>query len=143
MAPTVLRRIARWNGWIARPTATAEQIEEDLREIDGELERMGTTRAERGFTVAHENFCWLSERGGRGDVLAEQRERMYAVVSDERPWDYIRAVYLTGTIDEVQQRIQDRIEAGVEYLVLHTMTPEIRQLELFAEHILAPFATRV
>ena len=143
MAPTVLRRIARWNGWIARPTATAEQIEADLREIDGELERMGTTRAERGFTVAHENFCWLSERSGRDDVLAEQRERMYAVVSDERPWDYIQAVYLTGTIDEVQQRIQHRIDAGVEYLVLHTMTPEIRQLELFAEHILAPFAARV
>jgi len=27
--------------------------------------------------------------------------------------------------------------------VLHTMTPEIRQLELFAEHILAPFGARV
>jgi probable F420-dependent oxidoreductase len=140
MAPTVLRRICRWNGWIARPTATAEQIAEDLREIDDELARLGTTRAERGFTVAHENFCWLSERSGRDDVLAEQRERMHAVVSDERPWDYIQAVYLTGTVDEIHERIQDRVDAGVEYLVLHTMTPEIRQLELFAEHILEPFA---
>ncbi len=140
MAPTVLRRICRWNGWIARPTATAEQIADDLREIDDEFARLGTTRAERGFTVAHENFCWLSERSARDDVLTEQRERMYAVVSDERPWDYIQAVYLTGTIDEINQRIQDRVDAGVEYLVLHTMTPEIRQLELFAEHILEPFA---
>jgi probable F420-dependent oxidoreductase len=141
MAPTVLRRICRWNGWIARPTATTEQIAEDLAEIDGEFDRIGTSRKERGFTVAHENFCWVSERSSLDDVVAEQRERMYAVVSDERPWEYIQAVYLTGTIDEIQQRIQERCDAGVEYLVLHTMTPEPRQLELFAEHILEPFAT--
>jgi probable F420-dependent oxidoreductase len=140
MAPTVLRRICRWNGWIARPTAAPEQIEEDLGEIDGELERQGTSRAERGFTVAHENFCWLSERPGRDDAVAEQRERMFGVVSDERPWDYIEAVYLTGTIDDVQQGVQARIDAGVEYLVLHTMTGDLGQLELFAKHVLEPFA---
>jgi alkanesulfonate monooxygenase SsuD/methylene tetrahydromethanopterin reductase-like flavin-dependent oxidoreductase (luciferase family) len=140
MAPTVLRRICRWNGWIARPTAAPEQIAEDLSEIDGELDRQGTSRAERGFVVAHENFCWLSERAGHEDAVAEQRERLYAVVSDERPWDYIEAVYLTGTIEEVQRRVQERVDAGVEYLVLHTMTADLRQLELFAENVLEPFA---
>jgi probable F420-dependent oxidoreductase len=140
MAPTVLRRICRWDGWIARPTATPEQIATDLGEIDAELDRAGTSRAERGFTVAHENFCWLSDQAGREDAVAEQRERMYAIVSDERPWEYIESVYLTGTIDDVQRRIRERIDAGVEYLVLHTMTADPRQLELFAEHILEPFA---
>ena len=61
---------------------------------------------------------------------------MSAVFSDERPWDYIEAVYLTGTIDEIQQQVQRRIDAGVEYLILHTMTADPRQLELFAKHIL-------
>lgn len=140
MAPTVLRRICRRDGWIARPTATPEQIEQDLDEIDAELERGGTSRPERGFTVAHENFCWLSERTGRADAVAEQRERMFAVVSDERPWDYIEAVYLTGTIDDVQRGVQARIDAGVECLLLHTMTADVPQLELFAEHVLEPFA---
>jgi probable F420-dependent oxidoreductase len=140
MAPTVLRRICRRDGWIARPTAAPDQIVEDLREIDAELERSGTSRAERGFTVAHENFCWLSERSGRDDAVAEQRERMFGVVSDERPGEYIEAVYLTGTIDDVQRGVQARIDAGVEYLLLHTMTAELRQLELFADHILEPFA---
>jgi probable F420-dependent oxidoreductase len=140
MAPTVLRRICRWNGWIARPTAAPDQIDEDLHEIDAELERGGTSRAERGFTVAHENFCWLSERAGRDDAVAEQQERMFAVVSDERPWEYIEAVYLTGTIDDVQRGVQARIDAGVEYLLLHTMTADLRQLELFAKHVLEPFA---
>jgi alkanesulfonate monooxygenase SsuD/methylene tetrahydromethanopterin reductase-like flavin-dependent oxidoreductase (luciferase family) len=143
MAPTVLQRICRWDGWIARPTATPEQIATDLGEIDGELERSGTSRAERGFTVAHENFCWISERANRDDAVAEQRERLYAVVSDERPWEYIESVYLTGTVDELQRGVQERIDAGVEYLILHTMTADVRQLELFAEHVLEPFAHRL
>jgi hypothetical protein len=37
---------------------------------------------------------------------------MYAVVSDERPWENIESVYLTGTIDDVQRRIHERIDAG-------------------------------
>ena len=39
-----------------------------------------------------------------------------------------------------RQRIQERIDAGVEEIFLHTMTADERQLELFAEHILKPFA---
>jgi len=65
---------------------------------------------------------------------------MMAVISDERPWDYIEAVYLTGTIDDIQRRIQERIDAGVEEMFLHTMTADHHQLELFAKHILEPFA---
>ena len=65
---------------------------------------------------------------------------MLAVVSDERPWDYIEAVYLTGTIDDIQRRIQERIDVGVEHLFLHTMTADLGQLDLFAKHILEPFA---
>ena len=76
------------------------------------------------------------------DVSIEQQRFMSAVFSDERPWDYIEAVYLTGTIDEIQQQVQRRIDAGVEYLILHTMTADKRQLDLFAKHILEPF-TRV
>jgi probable F420-dependent oxidoreductase len=140
MAPTVLRRICRWDGWIARPTATPEQIRQDLAEIDEELERQGTSRPARRFTVAHENFCWVSERAGRAEAVAEQEQAMRGVVSDARPWDYLEAVFLTGTIEEVQQGVQDRIDAGVEHLFLHTMTADVSQLDLFAKHILEPFA---
>ncbi len=139
MDPKVLDRIVRWDGWIARPTSPPEQIAEDLREIDEELSRRGQTRAQRGFTVAHENFCWLTEKTRPDDIVAEQKERMLAVVSDERPWDYIEAVYLTGSIDRIQQRIQERIDVGVEHMFLHTMTADVEQLELFAKHLLEPF----
>jgi probable F420-dependent oxidoreductase len=139
MDPRVLRRICRWDGWIARPTGAPEQIALDLADIDAELDRQGTSRAEKGFTVAHENFCWLSDRTRREDAIDEQRRRMLSVLSDERPWDYIEAVYLTGTVDEIQASVQARIDAGVERLFLHTMTADLEQLELFARHLLQPF----
>src|SRR5258708_7102515 len=140
MSPNVLARICRWDGWVVRPTSHPTQTAEDLALIDAELSRLGTSRSEKKFTVAHENFCWLSEKGSTAAAVDEQRPHMLSVVSDERPWDYIEAVYLTGTIDDIQRRIQERIDAGVEEIFLHTMTPETKQLELFAKHILEPFS---
>ena len=140
MSPHVLDRICRWDGWIVRPTSHPKQIKEDLAEIDAELSRQGTSRAEKKFTVAHENCCWLSEKASTEEAVEEQKRYLMAVVSDERPWDYIEAVYLTGTIQDIQRRIQERIDAGVEEIFLHTMTADLRQLELFEEHILKPFA---
>ena len=140
LAPNVLDRICRWDGWIVRPTSHPTQIAEDLAKIDAELSRRDTSRARKKFTVAHENFCWLSEKGTRSAAVEEQRRYMLGVVSDERPWDYIEAVYLTGTIDDIQRGIQERVDAGVEEIFLHTMTADLNQLDLFAEHILKPFA---
>jgi probable F420-dependent oxidoreductase len=135
----VLQRICRWDGWIARPTSPPDQIKDDLKEIDDELARLDTSRRRKNFTVAHENFLWLTEKRNRSEAIAEQQARMLAVVSDERPWEYIEAVYLTGTIDEVQRRIQERIDVGIEHLFLHTMTADVSQLDLFAKHLLEPF----
>jgi len=142
MDANVLRRICRWDGWIARPTSPPDQIALDLADIDTELARQGTSRAAKGFVVAHENFVWLSELGRRESAVAEQKERVLRVVSDERPWEYIESVYLTGTINDVQRRVQDRIDIGVEHLFLHTMTADLGQLELFARHLLEPFRDR-
>src|SRR5207249_1161596 len=83
--------------------------------------RQGTSRSQKQFAVAHENFCWLCEKGSRDAVVDEQKRYMRAVVSDERPWDYIEAVYLTGTIDEIQHRIQERIDVGVEEIFPHAI----------------------
>jgi alkanesulfonate monooxygenase SsuD/methylene tetrahydromethanopterin reductase-like flavin-dependent oxidoreductase (luciferase family) len=140
MSPNVLDRICRWDGWIVRPTSHPTQMVEDLAEIDAELARRGTSRAQKKFTVAHENFCWLSEKASREAAVDEQKRYMLGVVSDERPWDYIEAVYLTGTIDDIQRRIQQRIDAGVEEIFLHTMTADPRQLDLIAKHVLEPFS---
>lgn len=136
LKPAVLNRIVRADGWIARPTCPPELIRMDLDAIGAERERRGRANS---FTVAHENFTWIEETGSDSDVEAEQQRRFSQLMSDERPWDYIDAVYLAGTIDELQRRIQARIDAGVEYLILHTLTRDLGQLRLLARHVLEPF----
>src|SRR5260370_20346697 len=114
-----------------------------MKEIVDELARQGSSSKAKGFSGAHENFVWLTEKTKRSDVIAEQKTRMLAIISDERPWEYIEAVYLTGTIDEIQGRIQKRIDAGVEHMFLHTMTADLSQLNLFAKHLLEPLKNAV
>lgn len=137
LSRSVLERILRADGWIARPTCPPDLIALDRDEIV----RARATRhlTDRPFTVAHENFTWLTEATSAETVVAEQQDRFRQIVSDERPWDYIDAVYLTGTIDQIQRKIQARADAGVEYLMLHTLTADAAQLELMAKHILEPF----
>jgi hypothetical protein len=137
MHPNVLRRIAESDGWIARPTAPPTLIAADLALINLTRNDVGETKP---FTVAHENFVWIEERGNRDAVIAEQQRRYAAVVSAERPWDYIESVYLTGTIDEIQRKIQARVDVGVEFMMLHTLTPDPEQLDMIARHIIAPFS---
>lgn len=137
MNPAVLDRIVRSDGWIARPTCPADLIATDLAEIQNRRAEVG--RSEVPFTVAHENFTWIQETGSPDEIVAEQQRRFGQVVSDERPWDYIDAVYLTGGVDVLQRKIQERVDVGVEHLMLHTLTSDLDQLELMAKHVLKPF----
>ena len=135
MHPNVLRRIANADGWIARPTCPPELIAQDLAEI-----RVARADDRAPITVAHENFTWIEESNDRDEVTAIQQRRFGAIVSDERPWDYVEQVYMPGTIDEIQAKVQARVDVGVEYMMLHTLTADIDQVRLIAEHIVEPFS---
>jgi len=136
MNPNVLRRIVQADGWIARPTCPPELIESDLQLISAA--RAGAGRI-GPFTIAHENFTWIEESGTADEVRAVQQARFGDVVSDERPWEYIDAVYMSGTVEQIQTKVQARIDAGVAYLMLHTLTADPAQLELIAKHVIEPF----
>jgi hypothetical protein len=139
MNPKVLRRIAAADGWIARPTCPP-----DLIAADRELITAARAEAARDspFTVAHENFTWIEELGTADDIRTVQQARFGDIVSDERPWEYIDEVYLPGTIDDIQRKVQDRVHAGVEYMMLHTLSAGTEQLDLIAKHIVEPFGGR-
>ena len=66
----------------------------------------------------------------------ETKAPIIAVMGDGRPFEYFQQVYLTGTLSEVLAKIDERIRVGVEYLMLHTLEPSPRQLDLWAEHVL-------
>jgi len=136
MNPNVLQRIAAADGWIARPTCPPDLIAVDRQLIVEAREAAGR---DSPFTMAHENFTWIEERGSSEAIRSIQQQRFGDVISDERPWEYIDEVYMPGTIGEIQSKVQARIDAGVEYMMLHTMSADVEQLELIARHIIEPF----
>jgi probable F420-dependent oxidoreductase len=140
LASSVLARIGRADGWIARPTSTPVQIKEDAQAIG---EHRASIRPTAGdFVVAHENFLHLVPSAEPELARQQQREAFERVMGTERPFDYLDQVYLTGTEEEVVQKIEERVSAGVRYFMFHTLEPSIRQLELWAERIIPRFQGR-
>jgi probable F420-dependent oxidoreductase len=140
MAPAVLERIAKGDGWIARPTSLPAQIREDAEDIRTALRERG--RGEGTFVIAHENFLHLVPTEDPRLAESEQRAAFTAMMGTRRPFEYFQQVYLTGTLPEVMEKIDRRIEAGVEYLMLHTLDPSPGRLDVFAEHLLPHLAQR-
>jgi probable F420-dependent oxidoreductase len=132
--PRVLDRVVASDGWISRVTCPPELIAADAELIRS---RLGPDRAD--FVFAHENFISIDEvQGSRVREVQEPKYR--SVLSDERPWSYIEAVYLTGGIDEALGKIEARRRAGIEYMSFHTLDTGTDQLELIAKHVIGSFA---
>jgi probable F420-dependent oxidoreductase len=140
MNPKVLQRIAKADAWIARPTCPPDLIAVDKAEIEAARKEAGLEG--QPFTMAHENFVYIVESGTEDEIRKEQQEKYFRLTGTARPWDYIEAVYLNGSIDHIQEMVEARRQVGMEYMFLHTLTDDIRQLELIAEHIVKPFADK-
>lgn len=140
LADAVLRRIARWEGWIARPTALPDQIGRDFATIRGAVE--GRERGWDGFVAAHENFVHVVDTTDHEEALTVQKERFAAVMGTERSFDYLSSVYLSGTPDEIVERVWERIEKGIEYVLLHPLAVDPGQLELWHDLVVDPIRKR-
>jgi probable F420-dependent oxidoreductase len=136
MAPAVLDRIARGDGWIARPTAAPAQMKEDRDKIVSRLAELGRDGGDGSFVMAHENFLHLVPTDKAAQAEAEQRRAFGAVMGPARPFEYFQSVYLTGTEEEILHKLEERLAAGARYLMLHTLEPGTEQLELWAERVL-------
>jgi probable F420-dependent oxidoreductase len=135
-AEAVKARVARGQGWIARPTAPPEAIASDWAELREYLLEHGHDPAD--LVPAHENFVHLVLTDDRQRALDEQRVAFGRVMSPDRGSEYLEKVYLFGTPDEIVEKLQVRIDAGVRYFMLHTMTPDPAQLTDWIIHLIEP-----
>ncbi len=133
-AESVMARVARSDGWIPRPTSPPHQIATDWLSLSRYLRDHG--RDPRDIAVVHENFLHYVPSSDRQRVLRLQHEAYGRVMSEARGNDYLESVYLFGTPDDVVAKLQARVDAGVQYFVLHTMTPDPAQLELWLRHVI-------
>jgi probable F420-dependent oxidoreductase len=131
---SVKARVLRTDGWIPRPTCPPDEIARDWQELQDYYRQHG--RDPRDCVVAHENFFHLVMTNDPQKARREQHEAFLRVMSNERGPEYLETVYLFGTPDEVVKSLQKRVDAGVEYFMLHTMTPDPGQLRQWVEEII-------
>ncbi|MEA2652870.1 MAG: hypothetical protein QOI37_97 [Chloroflexota bacterium] len=131
---SVKARVLRSDGWIPRPTCPPGEIASDWVELQAYYREHG--RDPRDCVVAHENFLHLVLTNDPVKAREEQHRAYLKVMSSERGERYLESVYLFGTPDEVIASIQARIDAGVEYFILHTMTPDPAQLQDWVDVII-------
>lgn len=131
----VKARTLRADGWIPRPTCPPDDIARDWNELQAYFREHA--RDPRECVVAHENFLHLVLTNDPAKAREEQHQVFLKVMSSERGPNYLETVYLFGTPDEVVASLQARIDAGVEYFMLHTMTPDPAQLRHWVDEIIA------
>jgi len=132
---SVKARTVRSDGWIARPTCPPPDIARDWAELQAALRASG--RDPGDMLVTHENFLHLVLTNDPAKAREEQHRAFLKVMSGERGPQYLETVYLFGTPDEIIASLQARVDAGVEYFFLHTMTPDPGQLRLWVDEIIA------
>lgn len=130
----VKRRLLAAEGWVPRPTCPPEDIASDWDELQTYFNENGRDPGE--LVVAHENFYHFVATEDGAAARREQHEAMLNVMSEARGPEYLERVYLFGTPDEVVASLQERVDAGVQEFMLHTMTPDPAQLEQWATHII-------
>jgi len=131
---SVKARVLRSDGWIPRPTCPPDEIARAWGEVQAYYREHG--RDPRDCFVAHENFLHLVLSNDPVKAREEQHRAFLKVMSSERGEQYLESVYLFGTPEEVIASLQARVDAGVEYFVLHTMTPDPAQLRHWVDEII-------
>jgi probable F420-dependent oxidoreductase len=131
---SVKARTVKADGWIPRPTCPPSDIARDWQELQAAMREADRDPAD--CLVAHENFLHLVMTSDPDEARRQQHEAFLRVMSNERGPRYLESVYLFGTPDEIVASLQARVDAGVEYFFLHTMTPDPDQLRLWVDHII-------
>lgn len=137
LARSVLERIARADGWLARADAPFDQVVGDLRTIRAYLTARGRDPATLRY--GHYNFAHLVDAEDHDEAVRLQRPRFERTMGSRRPFADVERCYLFGTTREIVGRIVELEQAGFECFVLMTLDYDLDQLERFASEVMPRF----
>lgn len=137
IVPSVLKRIAGADVWMARAAGTQQMVKDDWQQITDYCRQIGRDPAT--LTFAHINFTHLVEGDDREKVLATQRPLIERMMGTHRSFEHLQQCYLLGTTAEIVERIRDLERAGLQYLLLGTVDYDVEQLDRWAADILPHF----
>lgn len=133
MPRRLLDRFVAADGWCVSAMSSAEKAASDRAQIEG---RRAAAGVEDELAVSHVNYVHLVETGDAEEALAVQRPLWATSASDADFRDLSDAVLLTGTVDEVVEKLARRAGAGIRTVLLQPFPGhEEAQLRLCAKHL--------
>lgn len=139
IAPAVLRRIARAQGWMSRSSGSdVAMIEADWKVVQTYLRDAGRDPA--SIVFAHTQFVHIVESSSEQDALDEQIPHFVRIMGTHRTQQELAASYLLGTVEQIQRRVGELAQAGLQYMILTPVSEDPGQLDLLVKHLIEPFS---
>jgi len=139
MHPSVLRRIGKADGWLARASGSPQMLKDDLNIVRGHLEEIG--RDPKSLIYGHVNFVHLVDAPHREQAVLLQQPKFQRVMGTHRSFEQLQESYFLGTTNEIIDRIGELERLGFEYLLLGTVDQDLEQLERIASEIVPHFSS--
>lgn len=138
IAPGVLNRIGKADGWMARSSGSDPgDVRSDWLAVQDHLANEG--REPGTLTFGATQFLHVVPDVPTSEAWTRQQPLFKAVMGDHRTNDDLQASYLTGSVEDMRATITGLREAGLEYLILTPLASDAAQLDLIVEHIVGPF----
>ncbi|MFQ5914174.1 MAG: LLM class flavin-dependent oxidoreductase [Nitrospinota bacterium] len=137
IAQSVLRRVARCDAFVVRNTGYQEWVVRDMQAARECVASVG--RDPEGLLLAHVQFTHIVETADRKKALEIQRPHFEFAMGAHRDWNHLQACYLTGTIDDMCEKIEALRKVGLQYLIIHPTSTEPDQIDFIAKHLFPPF----
>jgi alkanesulfonate monooxygenase SsuD/methylene tetrahydromethanopterin reductase-like flavin-dependent oxidoreductase (luciferase family) len=138
IAKTVMDRIVKAGNWLSRCSGKQEWIKRDWQQLVEHARLKG--RDPKTLTFGHCNFIHLVEEKSQDKALAKSKAPFIRAMGTHRSWEHLQECYMAGSIDAINARIQDLVDAGLKYLVLGPVTDDPKQIDLMAKHVVKRFA---
>jgi alkanesulfonate monooxygenase SsuD/methylene tetrahydromethanopterin reductase-like flavin-dependent oxidoreductase (luciferase family) len=128
LAESVLARILRYDGWLA-PCAGSEQLTlHDLEVVRTALsDRPGGSDA---FRLVHVQWTHVVDSDDGDRAVREQLPHLRALMGANRSDEHLLECYLTGSREDIADRIARMRSAGFDELVIGPVTADQEQIEL-------------
>jgi alkanesulfonate monooxygenase SsuD/methylene tetrahydromethanopterin reductase-like flavin-dependent oxidoreductase (luciferase family) len=130
-------RIVKAGNWLSRCSGTQEWVKRDWTQLQDHARRLG--KAPRAVTFGHCNFIHLVEDKSHDKAVARSKAPFLRAMGTHRSYEHLQECYMVGSIDRINARIQDLVDAGLKYLVLGPVTDDPAQIDLLAKRVMPAF----
>ena len=137
IARTVMDRIVKAGNWLSRCSGKQEWVKRDWVQLQDHARRLG--KDPRAITFGHCNFIHLVEDKNHDKALAKSKAPFLRAMGSHRSYEHLQECYMIGSIDRINARIQDLVDAGLKYLVLGPVSDDPAQIDLLAKRVMPAF----